>query len=106
MAKNVKKRLKESYRAKTPRAKKRQTEGRKQRHKERLKTEKGFSIQECKKDIIQFSEKEIKNKPGVPSLTYNMQTFYQKGRKIGIKTSGLFLTPLKTQNFSFYFWLY
>jgi len=61
MAKNVKKRLKKTYIAKTPGAKKRQAEGRKQRHREKLKTGKseGFSIREYQKDIIQFSEKEI-----------------------------------------------
>jgi len=61
MAKNIKKRLKESYRVKTQKAKKRQTEGLKQRHKEKLKTGKseGFSILEYERDIIRFSEKEI-----------------------------------------------
>ena len=61
MAKNKKKRLKESYRTKTRGAKKRQTGGLKQRHKEKLKTGKseGFSVREYERDIIQFSEKEI-----------------------------------------------
>ncbi|MBA7533318.1 hypothetical protein ES705_25553 [subsurface metagenome] len=60
MAKKVKKRLKESYRAKTPKAKKKQAEGRKQRWPESSKTgNNDFSIREYQKDIIQFSEKEI-----------------------------------------------
>ncbi|MBA7560778.1 hypothetical protein ES695_02885 [Candidatus Atribacteria bacterium 1244-E10-H5-B2] len=61
MAKNIKKRLKESYRVKTRKAKKKQNEGLKQRHKEKLKTGKseGFSIREYERDIIQFAEKEV-----------------------------------------------
>ncbi len=61
MARNIKKRLKESYRVKTRKAKKKQNEGLKQRHKEKLKTGKseGFSIREYERDIIQFAEKEV-----------------------------------------------
>jgi len=53
--------LKESYRVKTQKAKKKQNEGLKQRWPEGLKTGKseGFSIREYERDIIQFSEKEI-----------------------------------------------
>lgn len=54
------KRLKESYRVKTPEAKERQAGGLKKRWPERLKTGKsGFSIRKYKSDIISFSEKEI-----------------------------------------------
>ena len=60
MAKNVNRRLKERYRVKTQEAIKRQDKVLKQRWSEKLKTGKnGFSIRKYKKDIIQFSEKEI-----------------------------------------------
>ena len=60
MVKNVKKRLKKSYRAKTLEAKRRQAEGRKQRWPESSKTgNNGFSIREYERDIIQFAEKEV-----------------------------------------------
>ena len=54
------KRLKESYRVKTPEAKEKQAEGLKKRWPERLKTgESGFSTRRYQKDIIQFLEREI-----------------------------------------------
>ena len=59
MAKNVKWRPKSSYLAKTAESKAKQKEGRKKRHKERLKTGGSLSIRKYEKDIIQFSEKEI-----------------------------------------------
>ncbi len=61
MAKNKKWRSKESHLAKTQKAKNNQARGRKQRHKEKLKTgkSKGFSIREYERDIIQFAEKEV-----------------------------------------------
>ena len=60
MTDNVKKRTKDSYRAKTLKAKKKQAEGRRLRWKEKLKTGKTtFSILKYKRDIIQFAEKEI-----------------------------------------------
>ena len=52
--------MKDSYRAKTEEAKKRQIEGLEKRWPERLKTgNNGFSTRKYSKDIIQFTEKEI-----------------------------------------------
>jgi len=60
MAKNVKWRPKSSYLAKTPGSKKKKLKNLGLRWKEKSKTGKtGFSIREYKKDIINFSEKEI-----------------------------------------------